>query len=149
MIAAMSTAAFRRALLIAAALASSPAGARTCSPKPLPPANAAIHGVWRNPYNSVDVRIEDCGDQLCGVVVGATAEALTDARDSGYPNLIGLQLLRDYRADGPCHWSGTVLVPDLGHSFSSHLVLIDPGHVRIAGCLWHQFLCKNQIWRRL
>ena len=114
-----------------------------------PTTNAAIHGVWRNSYNSVDVRIDDCGSNVCGVVVGATAEALNDAKDSGYPNLMGMELLRDYHADSARRWSGTVFVPDLGHSFSSHIDMIDATHARIAGCLWHQFICKSQIWRRL
>ena len=86
-----------------------------------PAAAPAIRGVWRNPYRTVVVRIEECGTQLCGVVVGATSEAVTDARDSGYPNLVGMELMRDYRADRPDHWVGTVFVPDLGHSFSSHI----------------------------
>lgn len=112
--------------------------------------NAAIHGTWRNPYNSVDVRIDDCGPQhVCGVVVNATAEALADAKESGYPDLVGMQLMRNYRPDGPRRWTGIVFVPDMGHSFSSHIVLIDPTHARIAGCLWRQYFCQSQIWRRL
>ena len=144
--------ALTRSALLLALLAGMVAAAHSRPPAPPPAATSPagpIRGVWRNSYNSVDVRIDDCGGQVCGVVVGATAEALADAKDSGYPNLIGMQLLRDYRAVSPTYWSGTVFVPDLGHSFSSHIVLLDPGHFRIAGCLWRQFLCKSQIWRRL
>ena len=110
---------------------------------------SAIRGLWRNPMRTVEVRIEECGQQLCGVVVGAAGDAIADARDSGYPNLIGMELMRDYRADRPGHWVGTVFVPDLGHSFSSHIELIDANHARIAGCLWRQHFCKSQVWERL
>jgi len=113
------------------------------------PGDVPIYGIWRNPMGTVDVRIEACGDRLCGKVARASAEALADARDSGYPGLIGLELIQDYRAERPGRWVGTVLVPDLGHSFSSHIDLIDPNHARIAGCLWRQVFCKSQVWRRL
>ncbi|MBC2666818.1 DUF2147 domain-containing protein [Novosphingobium flavum] len=137
----------RPAALLAAALAAcfgaapSQAGIRRV--------NAPLSGLWRNPYGTVDVRIDECGDKICGVVASATPDALADARDSGYPRLIGLELLQDYRADKPGHWVGTVLVPDLGRSFASHIELIDANHARISGCLWRQFLCKSQIWQRL
>jgi len=124
-------------------LAAAPSGAAAA-----PPANP-IRGLWRNPMRTVEVRIDECGQQLCGVVVGAASEALADARDSGYPNLIGMELMRDYRADRPGHWVGTVFVPDLGHSFSSHIEMVDTNHARIAGCLWRQHFCKSQVWERL
>lgn len=128
-------------------------GAGAVAAAAAPPAtsssNAALHGTWRNALDSVDVRIEDCGVSVCGVVIAATAEAIADARDSGYPHLVGMQLLRNYRAGGRGRWVGTVLVPDLGRSFSSHIELIDAGHARVAGCLWHQYFCQSQLWRRL
>jgi len=132
------------ALAAALGLAAAPSGAASSSP----PGNP-IRGLWRNPMRTVEVRIDECGEHLCGVVVGAASEALADARDSGYPNLIGMELMRDYRADRPGHWVGTVFVPDLGHSFSSHIELLDTNHARIAGCLWHQHFCKSQVWERL
>lgn len=134
------------ALLLAASAASAHQGA---SPHPAISPNAALHGVWRNPPGTVEVRIEDCGPNLCGVVTNAAQEAIQDARDTGYPALIGMQLLRDYRADRPNHWAGTVLVPDMGRSFSSHIELIAENRARITGCLWHQFFCQSQIWQRI
>lgn len=110
---------------------------------------ADLRGVWRNPDRSVLVRIDQCGGEICGVVVGANASAIADARDGGYPQLIGLTLLYGYRATGPVHWVGRVLVPDLGHVFSSHIDLVDPRHARIAGCLFRQHLCQTQVWERV
>jgi len=109
---------------------------------------ADLRGVWRNPDGSVLVRIDQCGGEICGTVVGATAEAEADARDGGYPRLIGLRILYNYRSAGERHWVGRVLVPDLGHVFSSHIDLVDSDHARIAGCLFHQHLCQTQTWHR-
>ena len=109
---------------------------------------ADLRGVWRNPDGSVLVRINSCGDAICGVVVGATPAAEADAREGGYPRLIGLPLLYNYRPKNSRYWVGRVLVPDLGHVFSSHIELIDANHARIAGCLFGQHLCQTQIWHR-
>jgi uncharacterized protein (DUF2147 family) len=125
-------------LLVAAALSAAPA----------PSYNAMIHGVWHNPDNTVSVRIDNCGDGLCGTVIQASPSAIADARDAGYPGLIGMQLMSGYRADGPGHWSGTVFVPDLGRSFSSHIKLLDPNRARIAGCLFRSVFCMSQTWQR-
>lgn len=119
---------------------------------PLATASAAVPselaGLWRNPDGSVLVRIEACGAEICGTVVGATATAQADARDGGYPQLIGLRILFGYRPHGVRHWIGRVLVPDLGHVFSSHIDLVDGNHARIAGCLFRQHLCQSQTWQR-
>lgn len=107
-----------------------------------------LTGNWVNPHHSVVVRIAQCGDRLCGTVVRATPEAAADARDGGYPSLVGLQLLSGYRAVGQGRWQGRVLVPDLGRTFASHIDMTDANHVKVAGCLVGQYLCKSQIWQR-
>jgi len=127
------------ALLVASSLASPVSAA----------ASSDITGLWRNPDGSVLVRIAPCGKEICGVVVGATPTAQADARDGGYPQLIGLSIMFGYRPAGPQRWVGRVLVPDLGHVFSSHIDLVDGTHARIAGCLFHQHFCQTQLWQRV
>lgn len=107
-----------------------------------------LRGTWVNPERTVVVRIEDCGRALCGRIVQAAPTAQADARESGYPQLLGLRIMTDYRPAGSNHWRGRVLVPDLGNTFSSHVDLIDAQHARIAGCLIGQYLCKSQVWLR-
>jgi uncharacterized protein (DUF2147 family) len=106
-------------------------------------------GTWQNPRHSIAVRVEQCGSELCGKIVSATPEAQKDARNAGIDNLIGIQLLSDYRPTGPGRWSGTVYVPDMGRSFSSRIVQSNPNTLRISGCLIAGFLCKSQDWTRL
>jgi uncharacterized protein (DUF2147 family) len=113
-----------------------------------PPADGSIQGFWRNPKGTVEVRIGDCGTSICGTVVAASASEIADARDSGYPALVGMRLLYDYHAYGPARWRGTIFVPDIGRSVSSHIELVDADHVRVSGCLIGKFLCKSQLWQR-
>ncbi|MCW1383579.1 DUF2147 domain-containing protein [Novosphingobium sp. KCTC 2891] len=112
------------------------------------PAADPLCGAWRNEDGSVSVRVDPCGGKLCGTVTSASATAMADARDGGTEHLIGTPLLEGYRRDGRNHWSGTVFVPDLGHRFSSHIVMLDHNHARIAGCLISHFLCQSQLWQR-
>ncbi|MHA6720500.1 DUF2147 domain-containing protein [Sphingomonas sp. RS6] len=114
-----------------------------------PPAAEAVLGTWQNPHRSIAVRTEMCGEQLCGRIVAATAEALQDARDSGVPNLIGTELLRAYRKDNDTRWTGTVYVPDMGKSFYSHIVVVSQTRLRISGCILGGWICKSQEWTRL
>lgn len=109
----------------------------------------ALFGMWRNPAGSVTIRINSCGDQLCGTVAAANAAASADARDSGYPNLEGMTVMRGTIAPRSQTWHGTVLVPDLGRSFDAHIELTDTVHAKITGCLWRGLFCRSQTWRRL
>ena len=129
--------------LVALAIASS----AVASPPVQPP--AAPYGTWQNPRHSIAVRIAPCGTEICGQIVAATPAALQDARDSGVQKLIGVQLLSDYRQVRRGRWDGTVFVPDMGRSFSSHIVQIQPNTLRISGCLIAGMLCKSQDWTRL
>lgn len=133
----------KSALLLMLSLLSAPANA-------FPRASGdAVTGLWINPYHTVAVRNQMCGNALCGQVVWASNDAKTDARESGVPNLIGLDLLENYHPERPGNWKGTVLVPDMGHRFSSEIAVLDPNRIRISGCVFHGLICKSQVWTRI
>jgi len=114
-----------------------------------PPPNAVL-GIWVNPRHTLAVQTAACETGgLCGAIVRAAAEAQADARDAGVPQLIGLQLLQDYRPARKGVWSGRVYVPDMGRSFSSRIEQTSPDALKISGCLVGGFLCKSQTWQRL
>lgn len=113
------------------------------------PAASEIDGLWINPKRSVVVRTGACGAGLCGWVVWASAKAKADSRESGVEDLIGLELLRDYRRNGHGSWSGRLYVPDMGSHYASTLTRIDATSLKIRGCLIGGFICKSQVWRRL
>lgn len=106
-------------------------------------------GIWLNPHGTVAVRTGHCGEKLCGWIVWASRTAQQDAQDSGVEKLIGLELLEDYRPGGSGKWSGTVYVPDMGHSFPSTITRLGAADLKIRGCLIGGFLCKSQIWHKI
>lgn len=111
-------------------------------------AAAAPTGDWLNPAGTVEVNTHSCGHALCGRVVWASPDAVGDARQGGTPNLVGTELLRDYHAVGPQRWQGTIFVPDMGKSFSSRIMELDPNSLQVSGCLIAGFICKKQVWHR-
>jgi len=114
-----------------------------------PPRAGDIYGVWRNPKGSVHIEIKPCETRTCGVVVWANAEARADVKKKNNQDLVGMQLLRDFRVSDPNEWKGKVFVPDLDMTFSGQVKLLDRASLRAKGCLLPNFLCKSQTWTRV
>jgi uncharacterized protein (DUF2147 family) len=112
-------------------------------------APAQASGVWRNPKNSVHVRLQPCGNTVCGVVVWANARAEEKAREAGTQRLVGTQLFREFRQEGPGAWSGRVFVPSMGKTFSGTMTSNSPSSITGKGCLIGRFFCKSQTWTRI
>jgi uncharacterized protein (DUF2147 family) len=136
----------RTTLSLIAALASLPASSAAAAGQER--AAGGPVGRWINPQGSVQVETAPCDDKLCGWVVWASPGAIKDARKAGSAELVGLELLRDYRPAGPRLWRGTVYVPDMGRSYSSRLRQVDETHLKISGCILGGLICKSQIWKR-
>jgi len=106
-------------------------------------------GVWRNPKNTVHIKVQPCGSNMCGTVVWANARAKEKARKAGTPNLVGKQLFQEFRPVGAGSWGGKVFVPDMGRTFSGTMKAAGPNAMVASGCLLGRFLCKSQTWTRL
>lgn len=111
---------------------------------------SGVEGVWRNPKNTVHIKIQPCGANLCGYVVWATPKAQADARKAGTESLVGAQLLRNF---GPSTtrgtWRGKVFVPDMNATFSGTAELVDANTLKARGCLIAGLGCKTQNWKRV
>ena len=105
--------------------------------------------VWRNPQNSVHVRVHPCGKSRCGTVVWANAKAQADSARGGTKQLVGTELFRDFREVGPKVWKGKVFVPDLNKIFTGTGTIKDQGVVIARGCLFAGIGCKSQTWTRV
>jgi uncharacterized protein (DUF2147 family) len=127
-------------LLIIATLAAAHGGARAAD---------RSFGVWKNPSNSVHVRAEPCGEQMCGTVVWANDKASADARRGGTDKLVSLQLFRGFVLEKPGVWRGKVFVPDIAKIFSGTVSVVDKNTLKGSGCLVGRFGCKSQLWTRI
>jgi len=132
--------------LLAVALATlSLTAAPAFADEPAPP----LATEWRNPSNSVHVRIDKCDGKLCGTVTWASDKAQADARKGGTPNLIGTRLFRDLEPAGAGKWRGKVFVPDIRKTFSGTLSFADSNTMVGKGCVLFGVICKSQTWSRV
>lgn len=106
-------------------------------------------GVWRNPRNTVHIRIQPCGRDMCGTVVWASARARQKARAAGTPNLIGAQLFRQLRREDASSWAGRVFVPDIQRTVPGRLRVRGPNAVEARGCVAGGLICRSQTWTRV
>lgn len=114
-----------------------------------PGASDPMLGTWTNPSNSIEVRTEYCGRNLCGVVTKASPTAVADARKAGVTDLIGQHLLQNFTRVDTHAWSGTAFVPDMNLHVSAHLVLVSDTQMKISGCELGGLICKSQQWTRV
>ena len=106
-------------------------------------------GVFKNPQNSVHVRIHTCGKSRCGTVVWANAKAKADSARGGTRNLVGTELFRDFHEVSPRVWKGKVFVPDLNSVFTGTATIKDQNTIVARGCLFFNIGCKSQAWTRI
>ena len=125
------------------------AAALMLGPVPALAQRAGQDNVFRNPSNSVHVRIHPCGKGRCGTVVWANDKAKADSARGGTRNLIGTELFKEFREISPKVWKGKVFVPDLNKVFSGTGTIKDQNTIVARGCLIGNFGCKSQTWTRV
>jgi len=97
---------------------------------PVQIANSPI-GVWATEANKGNVRIEQCGDNLCGYVA-ATNERL----------LINMKL-------SDAKWVGRIRDPRNGRSYDSTIAMRGPSALRVQGCAMGGRICGGETWKRV
>ena len=127
------------AAAIACILASAPAHSQ----------KAGSDTVFRNPQNSVHIRIHPCGKSRCGTVVWANAKAKADSARGGTPNLVGTELFREFREVSPKVWKGKVFVPDVNKVFVGTATIKNQDSIVARGCLFAGMGCRSQTWTRV
>jgi uncharacterized protein (DUF2147 family) len=130
----------RQLILAAALLLATPATAQRAQ---------GWEGIWRNAADSVRIKVARCGRGLCGTVVQASAKAKADAAAGGTDRLIGTQLFHDFQRGDDGLWYGEVYVPDIDKQFEGTIEQVDRNTIVGTGCLFGNFGCKTQTWRRV
>jgi uncharacterized protein (DUF2147 family) len=116
--------------------APAPAPAIT-TPAPAPvaaaPAPAATTplGMWATEENKGNVRVEQCGANLCG-----------------YAEKTGAKILINMKPEGS-KWTGRIHDPDSGRSYDSTIAMKGPNLLRVQGCAFGGMFCGGQTWKRV
>ena len=119
------------------------------SPAPVHSQKPRQDNVFRNPQDSVHVRIHPCGKGRCGTVVWANDKAKADSARGGTRDLVGTELFREFREVSPKVWKGKVFVPDINKVFTGTGTIKDQNTIVARGCLIAGMGCKSQTWTRV
>lgn len=100
-----------------------------------------------HPEQTVIIRLESCGDAVCGTVTWATERAQRDAR-KGIDRLIGAQLLTEFHRNSKGVWKGKIFVPDYDIHVTGKIQSLDSNRLKVSGCTLGGLLCRTQVWTR-
>jgi uncharacterized protein (DUF2147 family) len=88
-------------------------------------------GVWSTEGNKGRVRVEPCGDNLCGYAVNSGEKILINMKPSD------------------TKWTGRIHDPDSGRNYDSTITMKGPDALRVQGCAFGGMFCGGQTWSRV
>jgi uncharacterized protein (DUF2147 family) len=88
-------------------------------------------GVWNTEKNKGMVRIEQCGQNLCGYAVPNGERILVNMKPSDKK------------------WTGRIHDPDSGKTYDSTIAMKGPNILRVQGCVFGGIFCGGQTWNRV
>jgi uncharacterized protein (DUF2147 family) len=113
------------------------AAAPAPAPQPAPVASAAASdpnspvGIWATEENKGNVRIEECGANLCGYSVNTGARILINMKPQG------------------SKWTGRIHDPESGRNYDSTIALKSTDTLKVQGCAFGGMFCGGQTWKRV
>ena len=107
---------------VAAAAAPAPAAAASDPNSPV--------GIWMTEENKGNVRIEECGANLCGYSVTNGARILINMKSQGGK------------------WAGRIHDPESGRNYDSTIALKSTDTLKVQGCAFGGMFCGGQTWKR-
>jgi hypothetical protein len=99
------------------------------------PADAPL-GDWQTEGRKGMVRIEPCGQALCGYVLDPST------------NAEGETVLVDMKSKAASEWSGTIYSRESGNIYYGTIAMKGPNSLRVEACALGRFFCSGNIWSR-
>jgi uncharacterized protein (DUF2147 family) len=98
-----------------------------------PPAAAPTTplGLWQTADNKGNVRIEQCGANLCGYSEHTNEKILINMKPSD------------------SKWTGRIHDPDSGSNYDSTIAMKGPNILKVQGCAFGGLFCGGQTWKRI
>ncbi|MDE5454994.1 DUF2147 domain-containing protein [Bradyrhizobium sp. CSA112] len=113
------------------------AAAPAPAPQPAPVAAATASdpnspiGIWATEENKGNVRIEECGANLCGYAVNTGERILINMKPQG------------------SKWTGRIRDPSSGRNYDSTIALKGTTTLKVQGCAFGGMFCGGQTWKRV
>jgi uncharacterized protein (DUF2147 family) len=104
----------------------------TAAPAAIPAAAPTTPvGIWSTEENKGRVRVEPCGENLCGYAVNTGEKILINMKPSD------------------TKWTGRIHDPDSGRNYDSTITMKGPNALRVQGCAFGGLFCGGQTWSRV
>ncbi len=119
------------------AVSAPPAPSAVSNAAPAPIAAAPVQaattpiGVWNTEDNKGQVRIEPCGQNLCGYAVKTGEKILINMKPQD------------------TKWTGMIHDPDSGRNYDSTIAMKGTNTLRVQGCAFGGMFCGGQVWNRV
>lgn len=114
-----------------------------------------VDGIWALKSGKITVRVSECGDGICAVIVGMREPEVNGKPkvDKENPDpalrkrpIMGLSILSGMRRSGDGEWTGYLYNPDDGNTYSA--TLRQRGEIiKVEGCVGG-ILCKTKTFVR-
>ena len=116
-------------------------------------ADATVIGDWLVKDGYANIRIDNCGGKMWGIVVWEKTPGLDienpDPAKKGRPTL-GMPVLMGLSpAKEPGKWSGEIYNSQNGKMYNANISLADENTLDLEGCLFANFMCLTQKWTRV
>jgi hypothetical protein len=93
-------------------------------------------GDWETEGGKGMVRIEPCGQALCGYVLDPSSKAK------------GETVLVDMRSKSASEWSGSIYSRASGNIYYGTIAMKGPNSLRVEACALGRFFCSGNLWSR-
>ncbi len=87
--------------------------------------------MWATEENKGNVRVEQCGANLCGFAEKTNEKILINMHPDG------------------AKWSGRIHDPNSGRNYDSTIAMKGPNLMRVQGCAFGGLFCGGQTWKRV
>jgi hypothetical protein len=94
-------------------------------------------GDWQTEGKTGSVRIQPCGNALCGYLLDASS------------NTIGESVLINMKPKAEAEWSGNVYSRSSGETYYGRLAMRGANALQVEACALGQFFCSGNRWTRI
>jgi uncharacterized protein (DUF2147 family) len=115
----------------------------------------AANGLWLTENHRSVIKIENCGDRLCGRIFWIIKGGMqTDSKNPDETRrsrpLCGLPLLWGFKADDATHWSGGhIYKADDGDTYHATIEALSPDRLKVRGYVGISLFGASQTWTRV
>jgi len=95
------------------------------------PAPTTPIGLWATEDGKGNVKIEQCGENLCGYTTDTHEKILINMKPED------------------SKWTGRIHDPDSGRNYDSTIAMKGPNLLKVQGCAFGGMFCGGQTWKRI